>query len=76
MTDNVNAGSAAGKITGRFDVAYSIDLPGYAPALTTVILIDGYTTHDDIPQIIALSRGVKASDIRIIVVTSVEERIN
>jgi hypothetical protein len=50
-------------------VAYMITRPGYEPGTTTVVLGNDLgggapTTEDDIPQIIALAKGVIGDQLR------------
>ncbi len=66
------------KITEALDVAYRIRYSGASSRIpdddfvygsTTVLLTEGYTTRDDIPQIIATKRGVPLHAVTVLAVT-------
>lgn len=49
-----------------FDVAYEVSRKGYVGGTTRVALAQEGSTVEDIPQIVALKRGVKADEIVIL----------
>lgn len=58
----------------QYRVSYEIvnTTANYAPATTIVTLTEGYSDWSDIPNIVALARGVKAENVKILRLVIVE----